>query len=219
MPFIRKGFRLIKVALKALGILFVISLLWGRILPLPSTLIIGDLVTGSIPSWRWVSIDAISPALTKAIIASEDQRFCSHWGVDFIELQAVLADRSGPSRGASTLSMQVAKNLYLWPGRSYLRKALEIPLALLIDLLWGKRRIMEIYLNIAEWGRGIYGAEAAARFYFRKSAAELTPDEAARLTASLPNPIRRNPARSSGSAARVAEKASGITSENACLKW
>jgi len=109
MPFIRKGFRLIKVALKALGILFVISLLWGRILPLPSTLIIGDLVTGSIPSWRWVSIDAISPALTKAIIASEDQRFCSHWGVDFIELQAVLADRSGPSRGASTLSMQVAK--------------------------------------------------------------------------------------------------------------
>jgi monofunctional biosynthetic peptidoglycan transglycosylase len=219
MSLINKGLRIFKIALKAIMILFVVSLIWGRIFPLPSTLIIGQLVTGSIPSWRWVSINAISPALPKAVIASEDQRFCSHWGVDFIELQAVLGNQGVPSRGASTLSMQVAKNIYLWPGRSYLRKALELPLALLIDLLWGKRRIMEIYLNIAEWGRGIYGAEAAAQFYFKKSAAELTADEAARLTASLPNPIRRNPARSSGNAARVAEKVSGITSENACLKW
>jgi monofunctional biosynthetic peptidoglycan transglycosylase len=219
MPFFRHLFRFFKIALQALMALFVISLIWGRIFPLPSTLIIGQLVTGTVPSWRWVSIGSISPALAKAVIAAEDQRFCSHWGVDFVELKSVLADRGGPSRGASTLSMQVAKNLYLWPGRSYIRKALELPLALLIDLFWGKNRIMEFYLNIAEWGRGIFGAEAAAQFYFKKSAADLTADEAARLTASLPNPIRRNPARSSGTAARVAEKALGITTETACLKW
>lgn len=218
MSYIRSLAKLLKGALQALLVLFVVSLIWGRIFPLPSTLIIGQLVTGSLPSWRWVSFDAISPSLSKAVLASEDQRFCSHWGVDFVELQSVLSNGSGPSRGASTLSMQVAKNLYLWPGRSYIRKALELPLALLIDLLWGKKRIMEVYLNIAEWGRGIFGAEAAAQFYFKKSAAYLTAEEAARLTASLPNPIRRNPARSSGNAIRVAERASGITTEADCLK-
>ncbi|MBM3635956.1 MAG: monofunctional biosynthetic peptidoglycan transglycosylase [Alphaproteobacteria bacterium] len=209
----------LKIALQAIAILFVVSLIWGRVLPIPSTLIIGHLFTGNLTSWRWVSIESISPALSKAVIASEDHRFCTHWGVDFIELQSVLSDRGGPSRGASTISMQVAKNLYLWPGRSYIRKALELPLALLIDLLWGKKRMMEIYLNIAEWGRGIFGAEAAAQFYFKKPASELTNEEAARLAASLPNPIRRNPARIGGSAARVAEKSAGITSETACLSW
>ena len=209
----------LKIALQAIAILFVVSLIWGRVLPIPSTLIIGHLFTGNLPSWRWVSIESISPALSKAVIASEDQRFCTHWGVDFIELQSVLSDRGGPSRGASTISMQVAKNIYLWPGRSYLRKALELPLALLLDLLWGKKRMIEIYLNIAEWGRGIFGAEAAAQFYFKKHASELTSDEAARLAASLPNPIRRNPARDSGLAARLAEKAAALTSETACLSW
>ena len=219
MAIFRRFVFFFKAALKAILILFVISLIWGRVLPLPSTLIIGDLITGSIPSWRWVSLQSISPTLSKAFIASEDQRFCTHWGIDFIELQSVLSDRGGPSRGASTISMQVAKNLYLWPGRSYIRKALELPLALLLDLLWGKKRMMEIYLNIAEWGRGIYGAEAAAQFYFKKPASALTNDEAARLAASLPNPIRRNPTRIGSSAARVAEKSAGLTSETACLSW
>ena len=185
MSSFRRILSMIKIALKTILIVFVISLIWGRLLPLPSTLIIGHLMTGSIPSWRWVSLDSISPRLTTAIIASEDQRFCAHWGVDLIELQSVLSDRGGPSRGASTLTMQVVKNIYLWPGRSYIRKALELPLALLLDLLWGKKRVMEIYLNIAEWGRGLFGAEAAAQFYFKKSASELTAEEAARLAASL----------------------------------
>ena len=219
MPILRRITSVFKIAVKAILALFVVSLIWGRFFPLPSTLIIGHIMTGNIPSWRWVSFDTLSPSLIKAVIASEDQRFCTHWGVDFVELNAVLSDRSGPSRGASTLSMQVAKNIYLWPGRSYLRKALELPLALLLDLLWGKKRMMEIYLNIAEWGRGIFGAEAAAQFYFKKHASELTSDEAARLAASLPNPIRRNPARDSGLAARLAEKAAALTSETACLSW
>jgi monofunctional biosynthetic peptidoglycan transglycosylase len=144
-----------------------------------------------------VPLDAIAPALAAAVIASEDARFCVHRGVDWGALREVIDDAGddGPSRGASTIAMQTAKNVFLWPGRSYVRKALELPIALYIDLVWGKRRIIEVYLNVAEWGDGIFGAEAAARRHFGKSARNLTRGEAALLAAALPNPRVRNASR------------------------
>jgi monofunctional biosynthetic peptidoglycan transglycosylase len=183
------------VALLLVGL--ILALLAYRVLPVPSTLMLGRWLTLKPVERDWVPLAQISPELVRAVIASEDQRFCSHAGVDWIELNAVLDDEEGPSRGASTLTMQTAKNVFLWPGRSYLRKGLEIPLALAIDFAWPKPRIIEVYLNIAEWGDGIFGAEAAAQHYFKKPAARLNGAEAARLAGALPNPILRNPARPS----------------------
>lgn len=178
------------------GLLILIAaLILYMAVPVPSTLMLGRWLTFQPVDRTWVSLDRISPNLIRAVIASEDQRYCSHRGVDWVELNAVMEDEDGPSRGASTLTMQTAKNVFLWPGRSYLRKGLEIPLATAIDFVWGKRRVIEVYLNVAEWGDGLYGAEAAAQRYFGKPAARLTPAEAARLAGALPNPILRNPAR------------------------
>ncbi len=173
----------------------VLGLLLFRFVPAPSTLMIGRWLTFQPVERRWVPLTQMSPNLIRAVIAAEDQRFCEHSGVDWVELNSVLEDEDGPSRGASTLTMQTAKNVFLWPGRSYVRKALEIPLAMAIDLAWPKQRIIEVYLNVAEWGDGLYGAEAAAQRYFRKPAARLSPAEAARLAGALPNPILRNPER------------------------
>lgn len=166
-----------------------------RFVPVPSTLMLGRWLTLRPVDRQWVPLSEISPTLIRAVIASEDQRFCSHAGVDWIELNAVLDDEDGPSRGASTLTMQTAKNVFLWPGRSYLRKALEIPLALALDFAWPKQRIIEVYLNVAEWGDGLFGAEAAAQRYFRKPASRLNPAESARLAGALPNPSLRDPGR------------------------
>jgi monofunctional biosynthetic peptidoglycan transglycosylase len=145
---------------------------------------------------QWVSLDRISPSLVQAVIASEDSRFCEHSGVDWIEFNAVIGqafDEDGTvSRGASTISMQTAKNLFLWEGRSFVRKGLELPLAYWMDFVWSKRRMIEIYLNIVEWAPGVYGAEAAARHHFNKPASKLTRREASLLAAVLPNPIKRN---------------------------
>ena len=168
-----------------------------RFVPVPSTLMLGRWLVLRPVERDWVPLDQISPHLVRAVIASEDQRFCSHGGVDWVELNKVLENDDGPSRGASTLTMQTAKNVFLWPGRSYVRKALEIPLALAIDLAWGKPRVIEVYLNVAEWGEGVFGAEAAAQRSFGKPAARLSPAEAARLAAALPNPLLRDPARPS----------------------
>ena len=156
--------------------------------------------------WRWAKgervervpmpIERIAPSLPRAVIAAEDDRFCTHHGIDFDELRLVLrAEAAGSrrTRGGSSLTQQLAKNLFLWPGRSYVRKALELPLALWIDLVIPKRRQMEIYLNVAQWGpSGEFGAEAAARRAFGKPASALSPGESAMLAATLPNPIRRN---------------------------
>lgn len=204
--------------LLALILAFAASLVLGRFLPVASTLMLGRWVTFQPVSRDWVPLSAISPTLARAVIASEDQRFCSHWGVDFVELQAVLDDEGGPGRGASTITMQVAKNVYLWPGRSYIRKGLEIPLALLIDTLWGKRRVMEIYLNVAEWGEGVFGAEAAAQHYFRKSARALNAAEAARLASVLPNPILRDAGRASTASRRVLGRMGGVDGLTACVE-
>jgi monofunctional glycosyltransferase len=181
-------------------------LLAGMLLPMPSTLMLARWITREPVIRDWTPIERISPHLVNAIIGAEDQRFCQHWGVDFDALREVIEDEEGPSRGASTITMQTVKNVYLWHGPSYVRKAIEIPLALTVDTLWGKRRVMEVYLNVAEWGPGVFGAEAAARRYFNISAAQLTPAQAARLAAALPNPVTRTPARSSRFASRVAAR-------------
>lgn len=141
---------------------------------------------------RWVALDAIAPALPQAVIAAEDNLFCRHWGIDWASLSAAVEAYSDGERagGGSTITMQTAKNLFLWPDRNPLRKVLEFPLTLLIEALWPKRRILEVYLNIVEWGDGIYGAEAAAHHHFGKSAASLSNREAALLAAVLPSPLR-----------------------------
>lgn len=206
---------------KRLGVValvtIVLSLLWGRFWPIPSTLMLGRWVTGKPVMREWASLEQISPHLVRAVIASEDQRFCTHWGVDFVELGGVLSDPDGPSRGASTLTMQVAKNVYLWPGRSYIRKVLELPLALVIDLAWGKSRVMEVYLNLAEWDEGIFGAQAAARHHFRKSARDLSAAEAARLAALLPNPLARDARQPSGASRRIVARMAEISGLTGCV--
>jgi monofunctional biosynthetic peptidoglycan transglycosylase len=141
---------------------------------------------------RWASWDEISPHLAVAVIAAEDQRFPVHRGFDLQAIEDALEERRtrGRVRGASTISQQVAKNLFLWPGRSWVRKGLEAWLTAWIELLWPKRRILEMYLNVAQLGRGVFGAEAAARAFFGKPARALTREEAALLAAVLPDPVR-----------------------------
>jgi monofunctional glycosyltransferase len=141
---------------------------------------------------EWVDLSQISPNLPLAVVASEDQKFTEHWGFDVeaIEKAYSLNQHNHKVRGASTISQQVAKNLFLWSGRSYLRKGLEAYFTILIEGIWPKRRILEIYLNIAEFGHGTYGAEAAAQRFFGKSASRLTRSDAAVLAAVLPNPVR-----------------------------
>jgi monofunctional biosynthetic peptidoglycan transglycosylase len=142
---------------------------------------------------QWRDYEHISPQLALAVVASEDQRLLEHHGFDFNQIHKALdeADRGGRARGASTISQQVAKNLFLWSGHSWVRKGLEAWYTVLIEALWSKRRILEVYLNIAQFGRGVYGAEAAAQTFFGKPAARLTRAESARLAAVLPNPQRR----------------------------
>jgi monofunctional biosynthetic peptidoglycan transglycosylase len=146
-----------------------------------------------------VDYNAISPHLVRAVIASEDNRFFQHHGFDWLEIQHAIKEnklRKRP-RGASTITQQVAKNVFLWPGYSWFRKGLEVYYTVLIECLWPKERIMEVYLNVAEMGKGIYGAESAAQHYFKKKASRLTTHEAALIAACLPNPLQRNPAKPS----------------------
>jgi monofunctional biosynthetic peptidoglycan transglycosylase len=142
--------------------------------------------------YTWVDRDAIAPSAARAVMASEDQRFIEHHGIDFVSLDKALADYRGGDglRGASTITQQVAKNLFLWQGRSFVRKALEAYFAVLLEMCWTKERILEVYLNIAEFGPNLFGVEAAAREYFGSSAAALSPQQAALLAAVLPNPQR-----------------------------
>jgi monofunctional glycosyltransferase len=173
-------------------------LLIYRFLPVPLTpLMVIRLVEGEGLRKQWVPLAEIAPVLPQAVVAAEDNRFCEHRGFDWRELggqiDALLAGKR--ARGASTITMQTAKNLFLWPGRDFVRKALEAWLTPQIELLWPKRRIIEVYLNIAELGPGIYGAEAAARAHFDKPAQALTAHEAALLAAILPNPRSFDPRR------------------------
>jgi monofunctional glycosyltransferase len=159
-----------------------------------SALMAREVLAGRRIAYRWRDLDHISPNLVIHVIASEDGRFCEHRGVDWAALdRAVDAVAEGrPKGGGSTISMQTAKNLFLWNRPAYLRKAFEVPLAYYMDFVLGKERIMEIYLNIVQWGPGLYGAEGAAERFFHKPAAQLTRQEAAQLAAALPAPNRRN---------------------------
>lgn len=218
--FKRRIFRII-----AFILLLPIALLFIYRIPLihpPSTLMIRDDLFWRDYEHSWRPLSEISPYLQSAVLLSEDGQFCAHHGVDWHQLRLALSKRGGPTRGASTITMQMVKNLYLWHGRSYLRKGLEIPYALIADALLPSRRIMEIYLNIAEWGPGVYGAEAAARHYFNRSARNLTPRQAIYLAVALPNPKIRNPARPSAHLTQLMRSVSRRMSQGAsyveCLK-
>jgi len=194
--------RIVRRMLQAMAALLIASLLATlalRWIPLWSTAV---MVERRVSSWgndrayqrdyRWVPWKKISPAAALAVIAAEDQNFATHHGFDFKSIQKAwdAHERGRRLRGASTLSQQVAKNVFLWSGRSFVRKGLEAYFTVLIELLWSKRRILEVYLNVIELGNGVFGVEAAGRRYFGKPAASLDPEEAALLAAVLPNPIR-----------------------------
>lgn len=195
----------VKRVLLRLVLFFVV--LWGggialfSVLPVPFSAVmverqLGAWLTGNfsyVAHSDWTSMDEISPWMGLAVIAAEDQKFPEHWGFDVAAIEKALAHNERNEtrvRGASTLSQQTAKNLFLWDGRSWLRKGLEAGLTVGIETVWSKKRILTVYLNIAEFGEGVFGVEAAAQRYFNKPASRLTMSEAALLAAVLPNPIR-----------------------------
>jgi monofunctional biosynthetic peptidoglycan transglycosylase len=233
LPSLRPGFarrkrsvwRAALYALLALLLLpYGLTLLYTVVNP-PSTLMLWRTVTGQRVERTWVPLEKIDPDLQLAVIVAEDGRFCSHFGVDFTEIQNAIDDAEGLDdvRGGSTITQQVAKNLFLWQGRSYVRKALELPLALWIDLVLSKRRILEIYLNVAEMGPdGEFGVDAAARRAFGRSADTLGAYQAALLAATLPNPVTRDAKRPGPGLRRLAglyqRRAGGAPAAAACVR-
>ena len=222
------AFRLVRwlvVAVVALILLpYFVAPLYRVVDPV-STLMLGRWILGKRVERTWVPLDRVSPVLPRTVIASEDARFCSHHGLDLVEMRAALEDAEDLTdiRGGSTLTQQLAKNLFLWPGRSFIRKGLEFPLALWIDLVLPKRRIMEIYLNIAEWGPdNQFGVEAGAKKAFNKSSRDLSAGEAALLAAVLPNPKRRSALQPRPGVRRIAGivqgRAAKARSIDACLR-
>jgi monofunctional biosynthetic peptidoglycan transglycosylase len=185
---------LLLVLLAALLVPYLITPLY-RIGHPVSTLMAWRWLKGAPVMRQWIDLRAMSPYLPRSVVAAEDARFCSHHGVDWDALREVVDDAEDGevTRGGSTITQQVAKNLFLWPGRSFVRKALELPLSLWIDFVLPKQRILEIYLNIAELGpSGQFGAEAGSLYAFGHSAANLSPREAALLASILPNPVKRS---------------------------
>jgi monofunctional biosynthetic peptidoglycan transglycosylase len=178
---------------------------WKQIRPV-STLMLAETLTGRSYERQWVDFDAIAPVLVQSVMMSEDGQFCTHSGIDWEALNLVIEEAldGEATRGASTIPMQTAKNLFLPPTRSAIRKALEIPIAMWMDVVWSKRRLMEIYLNIAEWAPGVYGVEAAAQAYFGVPASKLSARQSALLAVTLPNPIKRNAANPSRGMRRLA---------------
>ena len=164
---------------------------------------------------HWVPMEAIAPVMARAVVAAEDANYCLHWGFDMTAIRAALDE--GALRGASTISQQTVKNVFLWQGRSWVRKALEAAITPAVEAVWSKRRIVEVYLNVAETGEGVFGVEAAARRYFGVGPDALSPRQAALIAAVLPSPKTRNPARRSGSlrkrAASIADGAATIKAD------
>lgn len=188
--------RLLRWLVRALGIFLVASVMLTviyAVVPPPLTpLMVIRLFQGEGISKDWTAYDDISPNLVRAAIAAEDAKFCSHHGFDWAAIEKAWSrnQKSSHIKGGSTISNQTAKNVFLWPERNYLRKGLEFYFTALIELLWSKKRVIEVYLNVVEFGHGVYGAEAAAQAHFGKSAAALSKREAALLAAVLPNPRR-----------------------------
>jgi monofunctional biosynthetic peptidoglycan transglycosylase len=195
---IRRFIRVVVFGVVVLLLLpFGLAVLYAVVAPV-STLMLWRYATGQRVERVWVPLDQMAPALVRAVIVAEDARYCRHHGVDFRGVAEAIeeADSLRDARGGSSITQQTAKNLFLWPSHSFVRKALEFPLALWLDLVLGKRRVLEIYLNSAQWGpAGEFGAEAGARRAFGKSVADLEPHEAALLAATLPNPRRRDAGR------------------------
>src|SRR6185295_991661 len=188
--------RVLRLIMRAIGFFLLISVFWTALyawMPVPLTpLMVIRLVQGQGFSKDWVSYDEISPNLPRAAIAAEDSGYCAHYGFEWEAIQKAWNRnaRSKRIRGGSTISNQTAKNAFLWPDRTYIRKGLEYYFTGLIELMWGKKRILEVYLNVVEFGPGVYGAEAAAQTYFNKPASALTRREAALLVAVLPSPLK-----------------------------
>ena len=185
---------LFRWALRLVAVVFllavVMTLLWGLLNP-PTTfyMLQESRRLGGIDR-TWVDIEQMAPIMPRAAVAAEDANFCLHWGLDVAAIRKAIDE--GSSRGASTISQQVVKNVYLWHGRSWLRKVMEAGMTPLVEALWSKRRILEVYLNVAEFGEGVFGIEAAAQHYFGVSAAALSDVQAARLAAILPDPKGRS---------------------------
>jgi len=189
--------RIIALVLMAMLVLPIVPILIYRFVPPPVTPLMLIRAAGGAPIRKdWVPLTRISPTLARAVVASEDEKFCFHHGFDWDALNVSYRDwQAGREpKGASTISMQTAKNLFLWPGRSIVRKGIEAYLTALIELTWSKHRIIEVYLNIIELGDGVYGADAAAHLYFNRAASTLTTGDAALIAAVLPNPRRWSPA-------------------------
>ena len=202
----------VRFIVRPLLLVFAFTILWVllyRFVPVPFTVPMAkDVIAGKDVKRDWTELSKMDPDLPRAVIAGEDAKFCTHFGFDTEAIsKAMEANAQGRKlRGGSTVSQQVAKNAFLWPGRSWLRKGLEAYFTVLIELMWDKKRIMEVYLNVAEFGIGVYGAEAAAQHYFDKSATSLTRSEAARLVAVLPSPIKRDARNPRGYTARYAKR-------------
>ena len=223
----RRGFlgllwRAVVYGVFAIVLIFAGVLALWSVVPPVSMLMIGRSISGQQYERDYVRLDAIAPVLVASVITSEDGQFCHNGGVDWGELREVMDNPDGPSRGASTITMQTAKNLFLWPGRSAIRKGIEIPVALVLGRVWSKAHTIEVYLNIAEWGDGIFGIEAASRRYFHKSARQLDASESALLATALPNPKERDPSSPSllqrRLAARLAARTRGAINRVGCLR-
>lgn len=208
---VRRVVKWCAVCLAALAALpLLLSVIFVLIDPPASAYMVQRVLAGAGRHMEWRDLDDISQHLIAGTVANEDARFCAHNGIDWVELDLVLERaRENPDarlRGASTITMQTVKNLFLWPQASYVRKAIEIPLAYWFDLVVPKRRILEIYLNIVEWAPGVYGAQAASRHHFDVDASALGRDQAALMVAVLPNPIARNASRPGNTTRRVARR-------------
>jgi len=197
MSFVRTFFRIVLKTIMWFMIVSVVSVIVFRWVPVPVTPLmlircVEQKMDGKAVRLKrdWEPLENISPKLQLAVVCSEDQNYLKHFGFDFGAIEKAMkeAEEGGRKRGASTITQQTAKNVFLWPGRSYIRKAFEVWFTLLIELFWSKERIMEVYLNSIEMGDGVYGAEAAAQFWYKKSAKKLSKDEAAGIAAVLPNP-------------------------------
>lgn len=188
-------------------------LLWGTVNP-PTTfyMLQEKRRIGSVDQ-HWVPISEVAPVMARSVVAAEDANFCLHWGFDVVAIRAAI--EAGGSRGASTISQQVVKNVFLWHGRSWLRKALEAGMTPLVEALWSKRRIVEVYLNVAEFDEGVFGVEAAARHYFGVGPEALSATQAARLAAILPDPKGRSASKPS---AFVRKRAASIRDGAATIR-
>lgn len=192
-----RAYRLGRIASYAFAVWFgcvtFLIVLYRFVDPPASNLMLYHHLVGTNVRHTWVPLEKISPAVIKAVVVAEDAQFCRHWGIDFVAIEQAIENARGRTpRGASTITMQTAKNMFLWQSKSYVRKILEVPVTIMIELVWPKKRILEVYLNIAEWGPGIFGIGAAAKHHFKTIPAHLGTTAAARLAASLPNPkVRR----------------------------